>query len=123
MGTVIPALVVGDDGPIASVSLRIDRASGSGELGYWIDQAAEGRGIITRAAAALVDHATSLGLEQIDIRAAVANRRSRAVAERLGFTLDRTVPGGLPVGDRRLDLAVYTLTLPAPPATVSPSRP
>ncbi|WP_139697682.1 GNAT family N-acetyltransferase, partial [Aeromonas salmonicida] len=44
---------------------------------------------ITRACQALIHHAfDELGMEKVEIRAAVDNTASRAVCERLGFTLE-----------------------------------
>ena len=57
------------------------------EIGYWLAAPLQGKGIVTRACAALVDYAfRNLGLNRIEIRTATGNARSRAVAERLGFT-------------------------------------
>lgn len=61
------------------------------EIGYWCHIAYTGRGIITRAVAALTDAALRLpGIEQVQIRCDAANERSAAVPRRLGFRLDRT---------------------------------
>ncbi len=56
------------------------------ELGYWLGRAFQGRGIMTRACGRLVDNAfESLGLNRVEIRTDVDNRKSRAIPERLGF--------------------------------------
>jgi RimJ/RimL family protein N-acetyltransferase len=58
----------------------------STQLGYWLAADAQGRGLMTRAVAALVDQAFGpWGFERVEIRVAAGNSRSRAVAERLGF--------------------------------------
>jgi ribosomal-protein-serine acetyltransferase len=106
-GKTVPALIVRDGHPIGSVSLKLDPGTAIGELGYWIDGAHEGRGVVTRAAGALRDAGFARGLARIEIRAAAGNTRSRAVAERLGFRLEGVLREALPVGDRRHDLAVY----------------
>jgi ribosomal-protein-serine acetyltransferase len=122
-GRMIPTLVYEGDAAVGSVSLKIDPLLGTGELGYWIDRGHEGRGIVTLACRALVDHALAAGLSRVEIRAATRNLRSRRVAERLGFTLEGTLRAALPVASRRLDLAVYGLIAgdPLPPA--EPGRP
>ncbi len=57
------------------------------EIGYWLHPAATGRGLATRATAALVDQAFQLpGVEYVDIVHDAANRASGAVPARLGFT-------------------------------------
>lgn len=56
------------------------------EVGYWLRSDAQGRGFATAAASALVDVAFDvLGLRLVRLRCAVANERSRAVAQRAGF--------------------------------------
>jgi ribosomal-protein-serine acetyltransferase len=60
-----------------------------GEVGYGIGSAHEGRGLVTAATRALIDIGFGeLGLHRIVIRAGVGNARSRAIPERLGFTLE-----------------------------------
>lgn len=63
------------------------------ELGYWLDSVAEGRGVMTEAATALVREALALDdVEHVEIRCDAANLRSQAVPGRLGFVLDRVEP-------------------------------
>ena len=78
------------------------------ELGYWVAERYQGRGIVTRAVRALTDYAFSeMNLNRVEIRAAAGNRRSRAVAERLGFELEGITQQGHRLGDRFLDYAFY----------------
>lgn len=56
------------------------------ELGYWLGEPFQGKGIMTRACRTLIEYAfTSLDLHRVEIRTDVDNRRSRAIPERLGF--------------------------------------
>ncbi len=58
------------------------------EIGYWIDAAAEGKGMVTEAVGALIGAAETLpGMTQVEIRCSPLNARSSAVPRRLGFTL------------------------------------
>ncbi|MDP6823037.1 MAG: GNAT family N-acetyltransferase [Dehalococcoidia bacterium] len=62
--------------------------NGDVNVGYWIASEFEGRGIVTRSAAILVDRLFDSGAAtRARIRAGKDNTRSRAVAERLGFSL------------------------------------
>ncbi|WP_368163610.1 GNAT family N-acetyltransferase [Aeromonas sp. R6-2] len=68
---------------------RLDHQLGVATIGYWLAERWQGNGIITRACQALIHHAfDELGMEKVEIRAAVDNTASRAVCERLGFTLE-----------------------------------
>jgi ribosomal-protein-serine acetyltransferase len=96
---------------IGRCGMRINPHSSSGDIGYWIDEEYEGRGITRRAAQALVSSAFSeLGLKRIDLRTSVQNKRSRALAERLGFAFDGIHARGLRFSNRTDDLALYSVT-------------
>lgn len=82
------------------------------ELGYWIDEAFEGRGIVTRAVRALLAICfDELGVHRVTIRAGVDNVRSRAIPERLGFTQEGVMREAERGSDGRgfHDLVVYGL--------------
>lgn len=77
-------------------------------LGYWLAASHEGRGLMTRAATTLIDHAFSqLGMHRVEICAALDNTRSRAVAERLGLVQEGVRRQAEKIGDRFVDLVVY----------------
>jgi len=81
-----------------------------GVVGYWLAEEHEGRGLVTRAVSALIDHGFSeLNLHRVEIRAATNNARSRAVPERLGFTQEGVLREADVVGDEYVDLVVYGL--------------
>jgi RimJ/RimL family protein N-acetyltransferase len=68
-----------------------DRSAG---ISYALDARHRGQGIATRACRSLIAYALDeLKLARIGITVDCANGPSRAVAERLGFTLTRTLPG------------------------------
>ena len=109
-GKSLPAAIVSDGRVVGSVGARIDGYARIADVGYWIDKDAEGRGLVTRAVRALIEHLhTDRGIRRIEIRAAVDNVRSRAVAERLGFTLERVLRSAQVVGDQVNDVALYAL--------------
>ncbi|MET9924554.1 MULTISPECIES: GNAT family protein [unclassified Streptomyces] len=66
-----------------------DARTGTCEIGVWLEPAAQGRGLITRAAERLIDWAVDeRGMHRVEWVAATANTRSIAVAKRLGMTRD-----------------------------------
>ena len=80
------------------------------EIGYWIAKKFEGKGIITNACRRLISHGfDELDLNRIEIRCAMENARSRAVPERLGFTLEGVIRQGEWRHTRYHDMAVYGL--------------
>jgi ribosomal-protein-serine acetyltransferase len=65
----------------------IDWVNRKTEIGYWLGAQFQGKGLMTRAVAALTDYAfKTLKLNRVGISCAPENRRSRAIPERLGFT-------------------------------------
>ncbi|MGH2687693.1 MAG: GNAT family N-acetyltransferase [Actinomycetota bacterium] len=103
------------DGELAGVvgTHRIDWENRSTGLGYWIDGAHQGRGVMTRCVVAVLDHLfVSLRLHRVEISAATENHRSRAIPERLGFHLEGVMRQGHRVGDVWQDLVVYGMLQP-----------
>jgi ribosomal-protein-serine acetyltransferase len=86
----------------------INRHNLSTEIGYWLARGYTGRGIMTTAVRAVTSHAfTTWNLNRIEIRAAAGNARSRAVAERLGFSLEGTLRQVHNIYGDLHDLAIY----------------
>ena len=57
------------------------------EIGYWVDERHQGKGIVTEAAAALAKHAlTDLALSRVEIHCDPDNGPSNRIADKLGFT-------------------------------------
>ena len=68
-------------------------AEGRATIAYWLAPEYQGRGVVTACARCLIDSAVEqLDLRRIEIWVAENNWRSRAVAKRLGFQVDRTMP-------------------------------
>jgi RimJ/RimL family protein N-acetyltransferase len=88
-----------------------DRREDTGELGFWLDEGAIGRGLITRAGQALLTEGfETFGLHRIQLRAGVENLRSRAVAKRLKMREEGVLRGAGKVGGGRyVDLVMYGL--------------
>ena len=100
---------------IGSIGLvHIARPERWAEIGYWIDSIWEGRGYVTAAVRELERLSfTELGLERIQIRADVANTRSRAVPERLGYTLEGILRRANLTGHGQIaDHSLYSLLKP-----------
>jgi ribosomal-protein-serine acetyltransferase len=94
---------------VGSIGASIDGLNHNAEAGYWIAPAQEGKGIVTTAMRLLIEELFALRVHRVVLRAAVGNTRSRAVAERLGFTLEGIERESLRTGDVVHDAAVYSL--------------
>jgi ribosomal-protein-serine acetyltransferase len=89
---------------------RVDWRNSAASIGYWLARGAQGRGLITRAVAALLDQAfDTWDLHRVEIRAAPDNARSRAVPERLGFVQEGILREAERHAGRFGDLVVYAM--------------
>lgn len=77
-------------------------------IGYWIGESFQGKGIMTKVVRTLVDLAfVQYGLNRVEIRAAFGNHKSRAIPERLGFTNEGRIQEAQWVNDHFVDHIVY----------------
>jgi ribosomal-protein-serine acetyltransferase len=91
----------------------IDGSNLNAMLAYWLLPPARGRGVATRACAGLIDYAFGpLGLVRLYLRVVATNSRSRALAERLGFTHEGTLRSCEATGEGFCDHALYGLLAP-----------
>ncbi|MCX4805936.1 GNAT family N-acetyltransferase [Streptomyces sp. NPDC058682] len=66
---------------------RFEAHYGNCEIGCWLEPAAAGRGLITKACQVLIDYAFGeRGMHRVEWHAASGNKKSLAVAARLGMT-------------------------------------
>lgn len=88
----------------------IDSVQGIGSIGYWLAESYTGKGIVTESVRALLKIGfEDFDLSRIEIRCAVDNRKSRAIAERLGFTEEATLMQSEWLYTRYVDQALYSL--------------
>jgi len=97
---------------VGSIGIHdLDWANRNGALGYWLAPPWRGRGIMTRACVALTTEAfREVGLERLEIRCALENHASRAVAERLGFAHEGNLARAHALHGDFLDVALYAKT-------------
>jgi len=87
----------------------IDPMNGGCEIGYWLREDRQGRGLVTSACRALVGYAfDELHLNCVRIAVAVGNARSRRIPERLGFHLDGVIREAERLHGGFVDHALYT---------------
>jgi ribosomal-protein-serine acetyltransferase len=98
------------DALVGILDSRLNWRSRSVELGYWLDEAMQGKGIVTAACRTMVWHAfEEHQLHKVVISCATDNPRSRAVAGRLGFVQEGTLRQADRLHDRYVDMVFYGL--------------
>lgn len=88
-----------------------DSSQRSIEIGYWLREEQQGKGLMTAAVRALCERAfAKMGMRCIVIRCGVDNQPSNRIPQRLGFRLSRVEPQGEQLSDGAwIDLNVYLL--------------
>lgn len=80
------------------------------ELGYWLSESKQGKGIMNRVVSYMLNLAfTDYDIEVVKICAATQNSASRAVAEKLGFTLEGILTNNENLNGKIVDHAVYSI--------------
>ena len=75
---------------VGGTGYHVRNGPGALEIGYWLARIAEGKGLMTRVAAALTEAAATVdGVTRVEIHCDAANVRSAAIPERLGYSLVR----------------------------------
>ncbi|MCI3985736.1 GNAT family N-acetyltransferase [Bacillus vallismortis] len=107
----IEAGLLYDDSLCGMIGLHhLDQINRKAEIGYWIAQEYEGKGIMTAACRTIITYAfKELGLNRVALCAAVGNHKSRAIPMRLGFQEEGIARDGLFVNGKYHDLVYYSL--------------
>lgn len=80
------------------------------EIGYWLSNEHQGKGIVTKSVSKLIAYAFSqLKMEVVQISAAIDNTQSRKVCDRLGFKLNGVITNSENLNGRIVDHAVYSI--------------
>lgn len=80
------------------------------EIGYWLVEKLQGKGIITSCVNKLVKYSfEKLRLNRIQIKAAIGNTKSAAIPKRLGFRFEGIERAGELHNNNFFDLEVYSL--------------
>lgn len=88
----------------------VDWGNKSTQIGYWVGEAYQGQGLVTRATRALTEYCfADLGLNRVVIRCAVDNVRSCAIPERLGYSYEGLIREGEWLYDHFHDLRSYAM--------------
>ena len=89
---------------------KIDWLNRRVEIGYWVGSRFQGRGIVTAACRALIDHAfNEWKLNRVEIHCATSNAKSCAIPERLGFQFEGVLRRAQLVRGDYFDIRVYSM--------------
>ena len=108
----ISSSVAQQDKLLGSVAIRkINMSSQTGEVGCWLSSDSQGKGLATKACLKIIEYGKMvIGVENFELRTAVDNHRTQALAERLSF---KRVPGVIKAAEwiesNPIDHVVYAL--------------
>lgn len=89
---------------------EIDYINHKTEIGYWLSEKSQGKGLVTKSSKALINYAfNKLDINRIQLRVAVGNGKSVRVAKRLNFKEEGIERAGELHGDVYMDLHVFSL--------------
>ncbi|MCR3753493.1 GNAT family N-acetyltransferase [Lentzea californiensis] len=103
-----------DDKLVGGVLLRVmDVPQGRAEVGCWLEPAATGKGLVTRAATILIDWVVrERGVHRVEWLVSSANAPSIAVARRLGMSRDGVLRSYFLHRGVRQDVEVWSVLAP-----------
>ncbi len=91
----------------------MDVPAGNAEAGCWLEPAAVGRGLVTRAARVIIDWAVEeRGIHRVEWLLSTGNTASSAVARRLGMTKEGVLRDYNPHRGKRYDVEVWSVLAP-----------
>lgn len=99
---------------VGGVLFRVfDATTGVCEIGCWLEPAATGRGLVTRASRVLIDWAFGeRGMHRVEWHAASGNTASINVARRLGMTREGVLRETFPWRGVRQDYEIWAVLAP-----------
>ncbi|MEV5945919.1 GNAT family protein [Streptomyces sp. NPDC051993] len=103
------------DGELVGAVLfrRFDAAQGVAEAGCWLEPAAVGRGLVTRAVRTIIDWAVEhRGIHRVEWWVSAENQPSIAVARRLGMTKEAVLRESYPYRGKRHDEEIWSVLAP-----------
>jgi ribosomal-protein-serine acetyltransferase len=104
-------VIIENDTVIGRIGVyKIDGQNKIGEIGYWIIEGFQGKGIVTRSCKAIIDFCFSdLQLNRIEIKCGTENYKSKTIPEKLNFTKEGVIRQGELLYDSYIDLNLYSL--------------
>ncbi len=97
--------------PVGRIGIyKIDHQNAIGEIGYWLVEKSQAKGIINNCCTTLIQYAfDELAINRIEIKCATGNVKSAAVAQKLDFVEEGILREAELVNGIYLDLYLYAL--------------
>lgn len=104
-------VIIRNDAIIGRIGVhKIDNSNKIGEIGYWIAENEQGKGIITRSCKPIIEYCfNDLALNRIEIKCGTENVNSQRIPEKLGFELEGIIRQGEWLHCAFIDLKLYSL--------------
>jgi ribosomal-protein-serine acetyltransferase len=104
-------VIIENDKVIGRIGVyKIDCQNKIGEIGYWLAENSQGKGIIHKSIKAIVDLCfTDLQLNRIEIKCGTENIKSKTIPEKFNFTKEGVIRQGEWLHDKFIDLNLYSL--------------
>jgi len=89
---------------------NVDWLNRSTEIGYWLAESSQGKGIMTHCCRAIIDHCfNQMDLHRIEIKCGISNYKSQAIPQRLGFTQEGILKDSELLNGELVDHILYAL--------------
>ncbi len=86
----------------------LDRKNRKTEIGFWLGESFQGKGLATKSCRVLIDYAfNELKLNRVEMRCGAENTKSRKIAGKLGFREEGVICQSEWLRDRFVDFVIY----------------
>jgi ribosomal-protein-serine acetyltransferase len=104
-------VIIDNDKVIGRIGVyKIDCQNKIGEIGYWLAENSQGKGIMQKSIRAIIDFCfTVLKLNRVEIKCATENIKSKNIPEKFNFTKEGVIRQGELLYDKYVDLILYSL--------------
>ena len=90
--------------------VKLDKPNRKGEIGYWLSEDLQGKGIITKSCKGLISFGfQQMNLNRIEIKLARENTKSEAIPVRLGFKHEGTLRQSRIINGQYYDSEIFGL--------------
>lgn len=109
LGTEYAFVIYENDEPVGRIGVyKVDLSNRIGEIGYWLIEHKQGKGIVTQACQTMIDFCfDTLNLNRIELKCGIGNTRSIAIPQRFGFKHEGVIHDGEWLHDHYIDLALF----------------